>query len=197
MKIKSVLFLLVLTFSQYVSADGFSYTNLGINFGEGGYKRSGYYERADISYVDIMGRYQFSDYFALSYNSGTYVIEIEDDKNTRSNVSLLAEFPISINKYMDLVPLLGHKSRNYEDCYRFDCYTSSESAWAYGLRMRLWVMPDTIELFASSLDSDSEIIQIETKYGAYFWFREHHSVGYLHADDKIMSSSSIGYRYTW
>ena len=134
-----------------------------------------------------------------------------DTEIAQSRLGLRAGFPLALSGVLDIVPMLGVLASRVEYCQYSWCYRDIEGGLSYGLELRFWALPGTVELTAAVTDSTLPSSRPLWAAGAAIWRGAHHIVRlqlrrYGQADDGARHSHGLGrdgneilfgYRYSW
>lgn len=205
---------LIACLSAPALASNFSYTNIDVSLGvlrldESLQVEDEIYE--ELGTFALSGSAQINSNFALSLGVSVLSNEGPHTEVSGSAVTLGMAFPFAASEFLDVVPALGLLSVESKFCGYSVCHQEDESGIAYGVGLRLWAMPDTIEVMAGIIDSTLADSTATVSIGAALWWQRQHSLrlnyGARRESDRLrhdihyvnpgVSEFAIGYRFSW
>lgn len=182
------------------TASNFGYSHLQVDFSFLGLDEPidvGSYEIQYFPGARIGGGYQFTDFFAVTLDSGAYTVTLDEDDIdlTLTRGRLSADFPIAAGERVDLVPSLGYMLYEVEACSGATCVSTETDGSYYGLGARAWIYPEVAEFSAFYNNSTNPDFEAEFNPGLRFHIGNH-----ALQLDAVLSDADIvswGYRYTW
>jgi len=182
------------------AASNFSYTTLGFDLGwaeldPGFVIDNAYYD--ELGAASIYGSYQFAENVVGRLSSSALANSGAGTEFTQSDVALSLLFPVSLSGTVDIVPHIGLVASELEVCNRRRCWIDDENATVYGIYMRVWAAPETLEFSVGVSDStfsDSEtLVTLEGRV----WLNRNNSIGLNFSGADSISIFTAGYRYSW
>lgn len=205
---------LITCLSAPALATNFTYTNIDLSLGvmrldenlrveDEVYKEFGTFA--------LSGSSQINKNFALNLGVSLLANEGPHTEVNRSALTLGMAFPVAASELLDIVPTFGLLSVETEFCSYSACYKEDESGIAYGLGLRLWAIPDAVEVMAGIVDSTLDDSVAVVSLGAALWWQQRHSLRVNYSArkenhnrrggiDKMSPGASeltIGYRLSW
>eukprot|EP00003_Mantamonas_plastica_P028282 TRINITY_DN6351_c0_g2_i1.p5 TRINITY_DN6351_c0_g2~~TRINITY_DN6351_c0_g2_i1.p5 ORF type:complete len:213 (+),score=30.29 TRINITY_DN6351_c0_g2_i1:2342-2980(+) len=150
----------------------------------------------DFGTAGLNGAVQLADNFAIGAGFGVFANEGNRTELTNSSLSLNLFFPIPIVERVDVIPQVGLVYNEAEACFDNICATEDDSALAYGVGARIWVVPGSFEFNAAFSDSDEDNSESTVSLGGALWFREHHSIELNVDRSDSFDAVTVGYRYS-
>ena len=181
-------------------ASNFSYSHIGVDFGQVSLDDDFiFFGEAydDFGFFSLGGGYQFSENVAVSLTSSAFVAEEGNTELTFTFVELYLHFPVSVSEHVDIVPFFGLRNDELEGCLGNICVTTDESNGGYGLAIRAWVSPETLELNVSYTDSNADDFSAEIELGVSAYINKNNSVQFNYLTEDFLSRFTVGYRYYW
>jgi hypothetical protein len=197
---KICIILFLLSFQPVVFAGNFSYTYLGVDIGKATLDEEFIFDGYlydELGYASIHGSYQFNDYVVLSIESSSMGNEGGDTEITYSYAEFILSSPIVIGENVDIVPFIGSGYYEVEACISNICGKNDESSVEYGIKLRVWLVPNSVELNVKYLDADSDEFESELGFGVAYMINKNNRINVNHRTDDSISLISIGYRYNW
>lgn len=182
------------------AASNFSYSQLSVDLGTASLDDDFFIlgeEYDDLGYASFGGGYQFNDFAAFSLTSSAYAAEEGDTEFTYSWVELYLHFPIAVADNIDIAPFIGPRNDDAEICAGSLCASDDESSIGYGLEIRAWLVPDSLEFNASYTDADEDGFDSEVEIGVAAFLDNNSSIQIDYMSEDSINRFSIGYRYTW
>ncbi|WP_111641767.1 hypothetical protein [Marinimicrobium alkaliphilum] len=183
--------------AQY--ATNFSYTFLGIEIGSADLEQQVLVDNEvyeELGVADIFGSYQFSDNAAVSFSSLAMSNSGNRTEITDTIATLSLHFPFQLNT-VDLVPHIGWAGVEAEACSGNFCYSESFNSLTYGVDLRLWLVPNTLELGVGYTDYAEDELSRVVSLEAAMWAWERHRFSLSYYDREMSKTTTIGYRYNW
>jgi|GEM_PF-5767898 len=182
------------------AASNFSYTTLGFDLGwaelDPGFSiDNAYYD--ELGAGSIYGSYQFAESVVGRLSSSVLSNSGFGTEFTQADVSLSLHFPVSLSGSVDLVPHVGLVSSELEVCDRRRCWIDDESATVYGVYMRIWAAPETLEFSAGISDTTFNDSEALVSLQGRVWLNRNNSIGLNFSGADSISIFTAGYRYSW
>lgn len=181
-------------------ASNFSYNAIDVSLGVMRLDESLYFDGEiykEFGTFALSGSFQLNENLALGIGVGVLANEGPDTEISANAVTLSLAFPFAVSRTLDLVPTIGLVSTEQEMCTHSFCYKDDDSGIGYGVGLRLWALPETLEIMAGISDSTLEGSQALVSVGAALWWQNHHSVRLNYSADKDASEVALGYRFSW
>lgn len=178
----------------------FSYSTLGFQLGKATPDEEIIFfgERyEDFGAASIGGSVQLADNFAIGGSASSISNEGPRTEISTSAVSLNFFVPIPMGDRVDLVPRIGYISTEVERCLDNVCAEEDDSALAYGIGMRLWAIPDGLELNAAFSDTNADNSKSVLSLGLAGWVNKHHRFGLDFETSDSINAVLVGYSYNW
>lgn len=201
MPIKHALAAAALTLAaSAAAASNFSYTTLGFDLGwaelDPGFTiDNAYYD--ELGAASIYGSYQFAESVVGRLSSSALANSGAGTEFTQADVALSLHFPVSLSGAVDLVPHIGLLSSELEVCDRRRCWIDDENATAYGIYMRVWAAPETLEFSVGISDTTFDDSEALVSLEGRVWLNRNNSIGLNVASADSISLFTAGYRYSW
>ncbi|MEQ5815118.1 hypothetical protein J3362_06365 [Marinobacter sp. NFXS11] len=178
----------------------FSYTQIGFQYGYIDFKTDiptpdGTYDKVDA--VEFTGSYQIAQNFFI----GAQLLRA-DEKKQRSKVevssgTLFLGVPLDASENVDLVPTIGIGEFNAEACGDTRCFSDSDMAAVFGAELRVFAIPDTLELRLGVHDNTLEGSDPYYKIGLAAWAMRHHRLSFEYTDAEGIRGYGLGYSFSW
>lgn len=183
-----------------VAASNFSYTTLGFDLGwaelDPGFAiDNAYYD--ELGAARIYGSYQFSENVVGRLSSSALANSGAGTEFTQADVALSLHFPVGLSSTVDLVPHIGLVSSELEVCNRRRCWIDDDSAVGYGVYMRVWAAPETLEFSVGVSDTTFEDSDTLATLEGRVWLNRNNSIGLNFSSASSTSIFTAGYRYSW
>lgn len=178
----------------------FSYTQIGFQFGHIDLKTEiptpdGTYDKIDA--VEFAGSYQIAQNLFI----GAQFIRADENKQRSeveiSSSALFLGMPLDASENVDLVPTIGLGEFNAEVCGDNRCFSDSDTAAVFGAELRVFAIPDTLELKLGVSDNTLEGSDPYYKIGLAGWAMRQHRLSFEYTDAEGIRGYGLGYSFNW
>lgn len=178
----------------------FEYTQVGFQLGQIDLKTEiptpdGTYDKMDA--VEFAGSYQIAQnlFIGAQFNRA-------DENKQRSEVeisssALLLGMPLDASENVDIVPTIGLGEFNAEVCGDNRCSSDSDTAALFGAELRVFAIPDTLELKLGVRDNTLDGADPYYTIGIAGWAMRHHRLSIEYTDAEGVRGYGLGYSYNW
>lgn len=183
-----------------IDASNFSYSTLGFKLGKLTPDEEIVFlgERyEDFGIASISGSVQVASNFAIG---GAISSTANDGPRTEINLSSVSGsllFPIPLGPAADVIPQIGYLSTEAELCADSVCISEDDSAVSYGVGLRLWAVPEKLELSAAFGDNNGDNSESTVSLGIAGWSSENHRFALDFNTSDSADAVLIGYNYVW
>ena len=178
----------------------FSYTQIGFQYGYIDLKTNiltpdGTYDKVDA--VEFAGSYQIAQNLFIGAQFSR-----ADEKKQRSEVevssgTLFLGMPLDASENVDLVPKIGVGEFNAEVCGDNRCFSDSDTAVVFGAELRVFAIPNTLELKLGVHDNTLEGSDPYYTIGLAGWAMRHHRLSFEYTDADEIRGYGLGYSFNW
>lgn len=178
----------------------FSYTQIGFQYGYIDLKTEiptldGTYDNLDA--VEFTGSYQIAQNLFIGAQFSR-----ADEKKQRSEVeassgTLFLGMPLDASENVDLVPTIGLGEFNAEVCGDNRCFSDSDTAAVFGAELRVFAIPDILELNLGVHNTTLEDSDPFYTIGLAGWAMRHHRLSFEYTDAEGIRGYGFGYSFNW
>ncbi|RFA25560.1 hypothetical protein CAI21_18710 [Alkalilimnicola ehrlichii] len=191
---------LLFAYSQSSAANNFSYTYLEFSVGALTLDeaiRINDRQYKTLSAFSISRAHQFDG--GLVLHGGIAGAHAEKGKTELGYGQLVigVAFPITVTDRIDIIPTSGFLAVNAEACVDNVCLKSDDDGILYGLAVRAWLSPESVEIMTALANSTISGSATEATLEGAFWWGNHHSARLTLSSADSDRSVLVGYRYSW
>jgi hypothetical protein len=105
--------------------------------------------------------------------------------------------PLDASEKVDVIPTIGIGEFNTEACGVTLCFSDSDTAAVFGAQLRVFAIPDTLELKLGVHDNTLEGSDPYYTIGLAGWAKRHHRLSFEYTDAEGIRGYGLGYGFNW
>ncbi|QTN40726.1 hypothetical protein [Marinobacter salsuginis] len=178
----------------------FSYTQIGFQYGYIDLKEEiptpdGTYEK--LGAVEFAGSYQIAQNLFIGAQFNRAAENKQRSEVEVSSSALLLGMPLDASENVDLVPTIGLGEFKAEVCSDNRCFSDSDTAAVLGAELRVFAIPDTMELKLGLHDNTLEGSDPYYTIGLAGWAMRQHRLSLEYTDAEGIRGYGLGYSFNW
>ncbi len=178
----------------------FSYTQIGFKTGRVDPKDdfSDFDVRDDtLGAIELSGSYQINQNLFIGGEFNQIHKSERRYEGTFSSGSVFLGLPLDASENVDLIPTLGLGRFEAEACVDRQCLSEDDTAAVFGANLRIFAIPDILELSLGVRDNTLEDSEPYFLVGIAGWLVNHHRVSFDYVDAEGVRAFGLGYMYHW